>query len=144
MRPQSIVNFERLYLGALALGIVNTILSWNDTMAQVKQQPNAEILGPDFVYIVTGLSILIPLILWYFIARKASVVAKWILVVLFLLGLAGTFMMISGGTYPKGLSGILGGVTTLLQAGAIWMLFKPDAKAWFADGRGGLDPDVFC
>jgi hypothetical protein len=44
---------------------------------------------------------------------------------------------------PKGLTLIASAVTTLMQAVAIYFLFRPDAKAWFADGRGGPDPEVF-
>jgi hypothetical protein len=142
MRPASIVNFERLYLGAIVVGIINTILSWEQAKATLAAQPNSAILGPDFLYIVAALSILVPLLLWYFIAKKASVVAKWILVVLFLLGLIGTLMTIQAGTYPQGIYAALTALTTLLQAGAVWMLFRPDAKAWFADGRGDPQPDT--
>ena len=138
MRPQSIVNFERLYLGALLLGVINLALAWNQTVASIEAQANAS-AGPTLMALAIVFGVVIPLLLWYFVARKASVVAKWILVGLFVLGLAGVAVSLSQGTYPKGLGGILSAVSTLMQAAAIYFLFRPDAKAWFADGRGGPD-----
>ena len=143
MRPASIVNFERLYLGALVVGLINTVLTFEATLAEVRAQPGAETMGSTIFYISLAIGFLIPVLLWYFVARRASVVAKWIVVVLFLVGIAGFLIGISQPTAPNGIALILGIVSMLMQAGAVWMLFRPDAKAWFADGRGGPDPEVF-
>ena len=138
MRPQSIVNFERLYLGALALGIVNLALAWNQTVASIEAQSNAQ-MGSGLMYMGVAIAVVIPLLLWYFVARKASVVAKWILVAFFLLNVIATVTTLAKGTYAEGLGGILGAITLLMQAAAVYFLLRPDAKAWFADGRGGAD-----
>ena len=143
MRPASIVNFERLYLGALVIGVINTVLTFETTLAQVEAQPGAESMGSNIFYISLAIGFLIPILLWYFVARRASVVAKWIVVVLFVLGVFGFLFSFSQPVAPEGIALILGIVSMLMQAAAVWMLFRPDAKAWFADGRGGPDPEVF-
>jgi glucan phosphoethanolaminetransferase (alkaline phosphatase superfamily) len=142
MRPASIVNFERLYLGALALGVANTILSWDQALASIRAQPNSAVLGPNFLLITAVAGVLIQLLLWYFIARRASVVAKWIFVVLFVIGLVAFVAGLARTGFPGGVEGILGVLTMLMQVAAVWMLFRPDANAWFSDGRGGPDPEV--
>ena len=85
MRPASIVNFERLYLGALVVGLINTVITWETTLAEVKAQPGVENMGSSIFYITLAIGFLIPVLLWYFVARRASVVAKWILTVLFVI-----------------------------------------------------------
>ena len=143
MRPKSIVTFERLYLGALALGIVDIVLSWQETSARLAADPRARDLGSTFLPMTVLISVIIPLLLWYFVARKASVVAKWIVVALFVLSIAAFLIGAQRTGLPSGLSGILSLVAVVMQAAAVWLLFRPDAKAWFNDGRGGSETDSF-
>ena len=143
MRPKSIINFERLYLGALAIGLVNILLSWQQGMGLLNNNPDTRSLGQGVVYVSIFIGFLVPLLLWYFTARRASVVAKWIVVILFVLGVVSlviNFQRTAVLTDPAGILGLIGFV---MQAGAVWMLFRPDAKAWFSDGRGEVDPNTF-
>lgn len=132
MRPASIVNFERFYLGAIAVGLVNTFLSWDETLALV-QQPGVQ-LGQGFVAGAVAGSVAINLLLWYFVARRASVIAKWILVALFAFGLVSLAINVVGGTMLSDVNMVLGILAFALQAVAVWMLFRPDAQAWLAGG----------
>lgn len=132
MRPQSIVNFERIYILSIILSIVAAFVGWDTMMAN----PAVQRFGPNFVWITEAVSLIIMLLLLYFIARRASVVAKWIFVILFLLGLIG-FLMQLGTLFQTGILGIIQIVQIVLQAIAVYLLFRPDARAWFADGRGG-------
>ena len=143
MRPKSIINFERLYLGALAIGLVNILLSWQQGMGLLNNNPDTRSLGQGVVYVSIFIGFLVPLLLWYFTARRASVVAKWIVVILFALGLISLLVNFQRAGLPTGVSGILALVALVMQAAAIWMLFRPDAKAWFSDGRGDVDPNTF-
>jgi asparagine N-glycosylation enzyme membrane subunit Stt3 len=126
-RPQSIVNFERCYLGAFVLGLVNTALAWSATRAMFDASPQAAMLGGWFLTATTLIGFAITLALWYFIARKGSAVAKWIVVV--------SLFALLMGTYPAGLSGAIGIFNTVLQAVAVSFLFKPDTKGWFGEKR---------
>ena len=147
-RPASIVNFERCYLGSLVLGFVTLAFSWNAQMAMLQRNPATAQLGGGALYgsLLFGLVVgaVITLVLWYFAARRGSVVAKWIIVVFFAFGVLVLLNSLSKGTVTPGLGGVLTIANTVLQAVAVWMLFKPDAKAWFADnGRAANVGDTF-
>lgn len=133
MRPQSIVFFERVVFASIGLGLVSLVVS----LAMLGD------LGLDGG--AMGFVIGIPLILFalygvlvYFVARKASSAARWIYVVLAGLGLAfgvagiGQLM-----NYP-----MLMVLSTVLQHGltaySLYLLFRPDSLAWFAQGAAPM------
>lgn len=142
VRPVSIVWFERCYLGALVIGLINTALRWPEMMAAGANQPNAGQLPANFVPMVAGISLVlglgISLLLWYFAARRRAVVAKWIIAIFFVIGLLSIGFTVMTGTFPKGLAGVIGVVVEVLQAIAVWQLFRPDAEAWF-DNKHPVD-----
>jgi hypothetical protein len=135
MRPASIVNFERVVLLSLAIGVLNTFLNLDEMTASIAAQG----FGSGFVIGVQAATIAVILLLVYFISRKGSPVAKWIYVVLSVLGLisglAGMSQTLEMGTVPV----ILSVAALILSVISLWLLFRPDSKAWFADGRGGPD-----
>lgn len=134
MKPRSIQLFDRLYLGALAVSLVSTIVFWDQTVAVALAQPGMS-YGPGFLIFTTAVGFSISLLLWFFASVRASKVAKWILVVLFGIGAVGFVIGFAAGTPVGGLQLVLGLAGMLLQAAAIWMLFRPDAQPWFS-GRG--------
>lgn len=143
MRPQSITRFDQLFLGSMALGLVNVALSYNSVMAQLKADPAVADLGmasPGFVIAASAFGFGISLLLWYFISRRASTAAKWVLVVLTVIGLLSLPMSLADVPLSQA---IVTGVVTLVQVAALWFLFRPDAKAWFEHGPGGMDPAAF-
>ncbi|QGN55113.1 hypothetical protein GKE62_11670 [Novosphingobium sp. Gsoil 351] len=146
MRPQSIELFEKVYLGAIVIGLINTALSWSQVNAMLND-PRAQAAGLGTGTLVFGVfvGVLIPLLLWYFVARRASNVAKWIYVVLTALGLFGFLSSLANPLVPKGLVTLLGALAVLLQVYGAWLLFRPDAVAWLeskgVDGPG--DPKTF-
>lgn len=142
MRPQSIVTFERCYLGAWLIGLVNAALNWNTMMASLDANPGVAALGPS---LTTGIAIgtivisaVITLLLWYYVARQGAVVAKWIVVVFFAIGLLSYLRGVLAGTMALGLTAVIGLVVVVLQGVAVWMLFRPDAKLWFE--RNAAEP----
>ena len=141
-RPASIVTFERCYLGAWIVGLINTALNWNVTMAMMDANPAVAQMGPSFgaAVLVGGLLLgaLITLLLWHFVARRGSQVAKWIVVVLFAIGLVSFLYGLVAGRTSFGLVALLGVVTLALQGVAVAMLFRPDTPAWF--GETPADP----
>ncbi len=139
-RPPSIITFERCYLGAMALGLANNALNWTNLQEQMAAAPNSQLLPDWFLPATLGFGLLITLLLWYFVARRASVVAKWILVVFFVIGLIGVPGIVMGlttGTVAP-LMAIVALLTLGLNAAAVWMLFRPDAKHWFAGQQPSL------
>ena len=140
MRPPSIIDFERAYLASLALGIVNTTIHWQ-VIEQSFEDPALQVLGgPGAIVGILAFGMAISLLLWFFIARRASTVAKWIYVVFIAFGVIGIISSLT--TLPFGTQLILNVVAQLLQFFAAWLLFKPDAKAWFA-GQWTADARVF-
>lgn len=135
LRPVSIVWFERCYLGALLIGLINAALRWPEMTAAAANQPNVDQLGPSFVPTILIVSLVvgfgISLLLWYFAARRRANVAKWIITIFFVLGLLSLGFTAMTGAFPKGLGGVVSVVTWVLNAIAVWQLFRPDAEAWF-------------
>ena len=146
MRPQSIELFEKVFLGSIALGLVNTALSWGALTASLQGAGNpAATMGPSLMIFSIALSLVISLLLWFFIARRASNVAKWIYVVITAIGVFGVLSSLANPLMPKGLTMIGGFVATGLQVFAAWLLFKPDAVAWLESkgATGPGDPSTF-
>ena len=131
-RPQSIIWFERCYLAALLIGVLNVALQWDQMNAKIAAMPNSAAIGSWFLPLTLVISWGISLLLWYFTARRASNVAKWILTVLFVIGLIAVLPTVANGTFPTGLGGVISVVGLVLQAIAVWELFQPDARTWFA------------
>lgn len=146
MRPSSIELFGKVYLGAIAIGLVNAVLSWSQVSAMMAD-PRMQAAGVGTGTLVFGLviGIIVPLLLWFFITRRASNVAKWIYVVLTALGLFSFLSALANPMVPKGLVTVLGALAIGLQVYGAWLLFRPDSAAWLdakgADGPG--DPETF-
>ena len=146
MRPQSIELFEKVYLGSIGVGLVNTALSWGALTASLQNAGNAAVsMGPGVMILSIVLGLIISLLLWFFVARRASNVAKWIYVVITAIGVFGVLSSLANPSAPKGLAMIGGFVATALQMFGAWLLFKPDSVAWLeskgANGPG--DPSTF-
>lgn len=137
-RPVSIVWFERCYLGALVVGLVNFALQWPTMMAQLADNPQVAQLGstfaPTVAIVSVAISTAISLLLWFLAARKRAVVAKWIITVFFVIGVLFTVFNAIGHKLPAGIGGVLAIVALVLNGVAVWQLFRPDAEAWFARG----------
>ena len=135
-KPVSIRKFDLFYLGSLVLSVVNTVLNLDLIKASARAQMGAEMEG-----MVTGiamgslaLSVLLSLALWFLISKFRIELIKWVLIL---------FLAWTAITLPDAMSDgislaeILAIVSAIMQAVAIWFLFRPDAKAWFAAKNGG-------
>jgi hypothetical protein len=82
-------------------------------------------------------SLIVDLLLWFFIARRGSEVAKWIYIVLFAIAVVGVLRSLFGGGHVElpGLVRILSFLRVLIEAACAWLLFRPDANAWFKGER---------
>jgi hypothetical protein len=146
MRPESIRRFDMFYLGSIALSVVGYLVSYNAMVSQMEARTAAAgmQLGSGVVIGTIVLSTAISLLLWYLASRKGIDIAKWIIVLFFVLGLlsslgiAGSPGLLSGNwTLLRTLSALV----LLLEAAAVYYLFQPDAKAWFAGTKGDVsDP----
>ena len=132
-RPQSIIWFERLYLGGAAVSLANTLINWSSIQEQVAATPNSELLPSWFTGAMIAIGISVNLLLWYFVARRGSIIAKWIVSVLFALGLIGVLRTLGSDMAVQG-TGLFAITVVALHGAAVFMLFRPDAKAWFGGG----------
>ncbi len=135
MRPSSIVRFDRLYLASIAIGLIGNFLEWPVTMARLAENPDTARLGSTATVAAGGMiaaGVVIALLLWFFIARRASVVAKWILVVFTAFAIGSLLLGFSSGAVILDTGGIVRIVAVALQAAAVFFLFRRDAAAWFA------------
>ena len=145
MRPRSIELFEKVYLGGMVFGLIIAALRW-DEMSATFNTPELKSLGAGSGLLIFSIviSVIFSLVLWYFIARRASNIGKWIYVVI---SAFAVFSVISAMVTPSPNGLMVAGnlITMGLQVFAGWLLFKPDAVAWLeskgADGPG--DPSTF-
>ncbi|WP_019517192.1 hypothetical protein [Sphingomonas sp. Mn802worker] len=137
-RPASIVTFERLYLASLAVSLIAWAVDWPNMQARLASNPQTKPFG-WMLFVMLGLNVVVTLLLWFFTTRRASVVAKWIVVVL--AGLSALRFLFNlpallGGAISA-TSLILSVLTTGLSIAAAAMLFRIDARAWFGEDLTG-------
>jgi Na+-transporting NADH:ubiquinone oxidoreductase subunit NqrE len=136
-RPNSIIWFERVFLGSMLLSLVNSALTWSSLSEQMAATPGAATLGGNFLIGTMAVGIVINLLLWYFIARRGSNVARIIWTVLFAIGIFGVIAMFF---QPTSLSlKIVPLISFALQGIGIFLLWRPDAKPWFAPNKENLE-----
>jgi hypothetical protein len=130
MRPKSIVNFERLALLSLAIAAITTGVGWSESMRAAQ----AAGLSGAVLAVACALGFGLGALLVYLIARKASNVARWVLVVLVGLSFLATLPRI-GTMLDRGMVGIAEIAQMLLLVAGVAFLFARDSKPWFDRGR---------
>ena len=142
-KPDSIIVFDRLYLGSLALGAVNSVFSYGDVKAALAATPEAAAtgFGGGFIIATVVISFMINLTIWYFVSARASKIAKWILTAFFVIGLLSIVANLGNPMAPQGLAFGIMLVLTVMQGVATYMLFRADAIAWFNNKH--IDPGTF-
>lgn len=124
MRPKSVVLAERLYLASIAILVLISVLTWDAAVAQ-----GGVILAGGVTAFGIGLSLLLLILT----TRKASRIALSLLIALTALGALGVAVQVSNGILATGLNGVLTIVQLVLTLIPIVLLFRPRARAWFAD-----------
>lgn len=137
-RPVSIIRFEQLYLGHIAIGFAASAIALFGTANPALTQAT-EAVGAWALPATLAVGLLVQATLWFFIARKGSSVAKWILAALTGLNLIGALFLLYGlatgfGAESRSMLGSLLslGASALLVA-AVSMLFRPDTRGWFGE-----------
>jgi hypothetical protein len=136
-RPNSIIWFERLYLGSMLLGLVNSALTWSTVTERIATTPGAAMLGSGFLIGSVVFGIVINVLLWYFIARRGSNVARIIMTVLFAIGVIG-FITMFFQPLPFSMKAVPI-ISFILQSIAVFLLWRPDAKPWFSPNKENLE-----
>jgi len=123
--PKHIKYFEWTWLGSLAIGIIVSSLSYSATVA-----PGMEIFAGFIQFFVLGVTLLLVLLT----SRKRSKIAKWILVVLFGLGIV-VYIPQLAVLFNLGLEyqivGVLSSLQVLAQCVGVYFLFTQESRDWF-------------
>ena len=131
-KPGAIQNFDKLYLGAIVLSLINFALSYGTLVEQVREETAAAGMEMGGGVLIVGIviSTLVSLLLWFLISKKKIEFIKWILILFLVYSVVSLPAALSDGI---GLNEVIAIVVVLIQAAAVWMLFQPDAKEWFAE-----------
>ena len=144
IKPPSIARFEQFYWASILLGLVNAALNWRTSQAALAANPIFANAG-WFLPLLQVVGLAIAVLLWYFIVRRPSVIAKWVQVVFAGIGalglLSGVFVLVTGRA-PVGPQAFVGLISNLLYIAAAVMLFRPDAKEWLGEGFDEDDLEV--
>lgn len=138
-RPASIIRFEQFYAGHVGIGLAGSLVALFGPESAARAQAS-EAAGPWLIPVVLGLALVTQLALWYLIARRASAIAKWVLVVLTVINMVGFAFLLFGfatgfGAEARSVAGSAASViASVLLIGAVAHLFRADAKAWFGEG----------
>lgn len=139
MKPASISRFDLFYLAWVALTIVDFFLQRGAYIAQVDQaaKGGGVMLGSSFVTVVFVVWVLFMLLLWWLVSSRHSVVGKWIIVVLAIIGVFGVPDLFRHGFTTPVIVALLMLVTSVAAA---YSLFAPGAKEWFAGATPSEPP----
>ena len=134
MRPQSIIWFERLYVAAFVLGVLSIVQTWGIQTAMLDSDPRLASM-PWVPYASLAVRMVLAGALWYFVARKGSVIAKWIVVLLAAYGAVLLALLLFGlvqGSAPLAIVAP-SALQNILYIAAVALLFRPDTRPWFGE-----------
>ncbi|MBX7501319.1 hypothetical protein K3181_07680 [Qipengyuania sp. YG27] len=136
MKPASIKMFDWLFLGSLGVTLLGILLNFGTLSAQAETEFAAQGLPEMGTGMLIGallLSLAISLGLWFLISVLRIGLARWALVLLTAWSILTTAKSLELGFDSTMAWGLL---ATVMTVAAIWFLFRPDARAWFAGTRG--------
>ncbi len=119
--PKHIKFFEWAWLGSLVIGIIISGLTYSATV-----EPGMEVYAAFIQFVVIGLILLLVLLT----SRKRSNIAKWVLVVLFGLGVVAYIPELAL-LFDLGFAGVLSSLQLLAQSVGIYFLFTQESRDWF-------------
>ena len=116
--PSSIKYFEWVFLGSLIIGSTVSILAYST---------RAGISGNDaLLYALTGIDFFLVIL----VSRRRSNIARWILVVMVVMGTPFYFSNLV--IYlTMGLIGVMSSIQLVAQYGSICLLFTAGSRQWF-------------
>src|SRR5688500_18132667 len=93
LRPRSILLFERVLLAALAIDLVNNLVSLPALAERVSSEGGTA--SPILLPVLAIAPVVVGLVFWYFIARRLSQVARWLMAAFVALGAVGLAVMLA-------------------------------------------------
>lgn len=141
MKPTAIRWFDRLTLAGIAMSVVDVVLNWSMTMAELEADPflvqHGLALPAALLAIIIGFGLY--LLCWYLVSMRASRIGRWLVVILAVLALTST------GSYAALQTPIADywtlAIADLLFAASAVTLFLPGAADWFRPNQ--ISPATF-
>ncbi|MDH7638849.1 hypothetical protein [Sphingomonas oryzagri] len=139
MRPRSILLFERIFLVYVLSGLASGIWSMLHISSFVPAGMPPRMMAAMPVFMIGGVigTLVVDLLLWFFIARRGADIARWIFVILFALGVVGVLRSLFG--HPQFMLPAMVMLITVarlvLDGICTALLFRPDAVRWFKGQR---------
>lgn len=133
-RPVSILWFERLLILALAMDLAVNLASWGTISSRLAAQGLSP--SPLLIGLIALASPLFGGMLLYFVARRRSRFARWLVTILVTLGTLAFGVVIFNGSAAQWTPAFAMTVAAeLIKLLAVTRLFTAEAKAWFAAPR---------
>ena len=120
--PTNVTRFEQLMYLSLGIGIVVSALQYEDFV---------RLAGPVFMLIVQGAGFGALVLLIWLIARRRKSWARWVYLVLFLIGLPLSIPILGVMLKSNPISAILSIIQVLSQGLALYLIFTGDSANWF-------------
>ena len=131
MKPPSIKKFDYLFLGSLAVNLFIFILTYDDILAMAQKKISE--YGATALTAGVIFSLIVNLALWFLLSRQRIEAIKWVLAAFAAYTVGSILANLASGEYLG--SQLLGLIPSVMSIAAIYFLFQPDAKAWFAERR---------
>lgn len=138
MRPESIRWFERVYVGRIIVSLALGVYGWR-WLHSLHDSPAVH-RSISLRILTTAIGLLLNFLLLYFIARRASAIAKWAFIASTILVVIGVAQVVITPNYLPAMfkMGPLFGIG--LDFTMIMLLFQPDSREWF-ERRGVMEED---
>jgi hypothetical protein len=124
VRPKTIVYFERITLGMILLGVLQSYLTWDRVAQAAAAYPGGA--RPIIIMLIFTFALFATLTL--LVSRRRSKIAMWILIALFALGLYGIVESVTREQLGSAL--IMTALGQIVQGVALGLLFTPSARRW--------------
>jgi hypothetical protein len=133
MKPDSIIWFDRLYIGIVATNLASMLLLLPVIDQRLLNNPQAAAVGIGLEFLF-GLAIsvmIFSLILWFFVSRFRSNIAKWLVALLLIHSSWTGLVNIASVTDLTLATGALNFLHSVLGILTLYALFTSDSRAWF-------------
>lgn len=151
-KPRSIGRFELFWWGSTLFWALGRLFAWRRVQNGLSSRlgeaaaadPNVAAVASGAQWAAVALVLAATALLWWLVARRASVIGKWLVVAIAAAGvvqaLVLAFQLIGGAnfhalSYPSFLASFA------LTVAAAAMLFRDDARAWFGEFDGVADEE---
>lgn len=138
-KPGSIWQFERLLLLSTMIDLLNHALNLRHTADLLNDPVMREIefgWSSYMTILISGVGFFA--IIWFFVVRKASNVARWTYATLVVFSSLQLFSKLPELYESATLQFLfIGAIGHMLSLYTTWLLFSPNSREWFASGRAG-------